>query len=157
MNTSHSTSGLSKPSGDDRIPNGVIEYINTRNRLRLFEVVQRELINSDITQAQLARRMGRSTAQISHLLGAPGNWTADTASTIIFAISGGVLNYTVSYPLEAPPRNLRSPEWLDHHAVRWKSAGGHAPPVNFGGSGTGSISSGTVTAQVSIPQVPPHD
>lgn len=145
MNTSPSTFVLSKPTGEERLPNGVLEYINTRNRLRLFGVVQHEFLKSGITQTQIARRTGRTTAQISHLLGAPGNWTADTASTLIFAISGGVLEYAISNPLEAPPRNRRSPEWLDPHTVKWTATEGDvAAPVNFGVNGTSSISSGVV-------------
>ena len=99
MSTSHTTHFLSKPTGDARIPNGVIDYITTRNRMRLFSVVQNEFAQSKITQTELARRMGKDTDRVCHLLGAPGNWTADTAGSFIFAISGGILNYTVSYRL----------------------------------------------------------
>jgi hypothetical protein len=148
MNTS-TTRALSKPTGDERIQNGVLDYINTRNQLSLFSVVQTEFIKSGIKEIDLAHRMGRSAPQICNLLGSPGNWTANTASTLIFAISGGVLNYSVSYPLDEPPRNLHTPEWLTSHTAKWISAAGNVPPANFGVGGTASTSSGTAMVSVS--------
>src|SRR6266851_3263262 len=98
MNTSRTTSVLSKPVNGERIPNGVIEYINTRNRMRLFSVVQEEFIKSGLTQAELAHRMGKGTDRICHILGSPGNWTSDTASALIFSMLGGVIQYSITYP-----------------------------------------------------------
>lgn len=148
MNTS-TTRALSKPTGSERLPNGVLDYINTRNRLSLFNVVQTEFIKSGIKESDLALRTGRARSQICNLLGAPGNWTADTASTLIFAISGGVINYSISYPLDDPPRNLRTPEWLTSPTSKWMSAEGNAPPANFSLGGTASTSSGIARVDVS--------
>jgi hypothetical protein len=105
MTTYHTTSALSNPIGDERIPEGVFEYLQLRNRMNVFTVVQNEFLNSGITQSTLAKRMGKGSDRICHLLAAPGNWTMDTASDVLFAISGAVLSYQITYPLAEAPRN----------------------------------------------------
>ena len=113
MTTSPSAPALSKPVPETRIPETTLDYIRTHNRMGLFSLVQNEFRNSGITQTELAVRMGKGTDRICRLLGAPGNWTADTASDLVFAISGGVIKYTVSYPSNEPARNRTRPEWLE--------------------------------------------
>jgi hypothetical protein len=113
MNTSRTTQRLSEPVGAEPIPPATLEYMRTRNRLRLFDLIHKELRRSGVTRAQLAKRMGRGLDRISHLLGAPGNWTLDTASDLLFAISGAEISYGVSHPLRKAPRNLTRPDWLD--------------------------------------------
>ncbi len=112
MNTSLTTFVLSEPTGRDLIPAGVLEYFQTRNRMRLFTLVQHEFEESGITKAELADRLGKGADRISHLLGAPGNWTIDTASDLLFAISGAEIDYRVTHPLRRSPRNMTAPEWL---------------------------------------------
>jgi hypothetical protein len=56
--------------------------------------------------------MGKRAEQVNRLLGAPGNWTLDTVSDLLFSISGAEVVYGVQYPLKEPPRNFRQPEWL---------------------------------------------
>ncbi|SRR6266446_4012060 len=112
MNMSLTTSALSKPSDRDRIPAGVLEYLQTRNRMRLFTAVQQEFERSGITQSDLAARMGKGSDRVCRLLSAPGNWTLDTVSDLLFAMSGAVLSYGIDHPLDKPPRNLHQPEWL---------------------------------------------
>src|SRR5208282_4731873 len=94
-------------------PETTFDYIRTRNRMNIFSIVQKEFRKSGISQVELAARMGKRADRVCRLLGAPGNWTADTASDLVFAISGGVVAYSVSYPLDAPPRNRVKPEWSE--------------------------------------------
>jgi hypothetical protein len=112
MNTSLTTFVLSEPTGRELIPPGVLQYFQTRNRMRAFTVVQQEFDKSGISKAELADRLERGADRISHLLGAPGNWTLDTISDLLFAIAGAELEYRVTYPLRRPPRNMTAPEWL---------------------------------------------
>jgi hypothetical protein len=146
MDTYHTTSALSNPVGDDRISDGVFEYLQTRNRMRVFTVVHSEFAKSGITKTALAKRMGKGADRVCHLLGAPGNWTLDTASDVLFAISGAVLEYQLTYPLAEPPRNLNRPEWLQAGTgslattgpfvtSAWNSVEGQPSPVNFGTTG----------------------
>lgn len=112
MTTSHATGAPSKPTGRVRIPASTLGYFRTRNRLNVFSVVQREFRGSGITQAELAARLGRGTDRVCRLLGAPGNWTLDTVSDLLFAIAGAEVNYQASHPLDKPPRNQREPDWI---------------------------------------------
>ena len=111
MPISHATGALSKPVGRTRVPVTTLEYLRTRNRLRMFDVVQKEFRASGVTQAELAARLGRGADRVCRLLGAPGNWTLDTVSDLLFAISGAEMAYQTSYPLNRPRRNQREPEW----------------------------------------------
>jgi hypothetical protein len=70
-------------------------------------------MKSGISQADLARRLGKKPDRVCKMLAAPGNWTANTASDFLFAISGAEIKYGISYPLDEAPRNLTRPEWLD--------------------------------------------
>lgn len=123
MNTSQTTSFLTKPSGDDRVPDTTFAYMNTRRRLRAYDTVIAEFKRSGITQTTLAKRTGLGTDRISKLLSGPGNWTLDTQSMLLFAISGGEPVEGVDHPLEAPPRNDTYPEFLIHHFDRTPKAG----------------------------------
>jgi hypothetical protein len=71
-----------------------------------------EFQNSGLSQADLARRLGKRPEIISRLLGAPGNWGLDTVSDLLFAISGAEPDYAVSYPFDVPARNDVQPHWL---------------------------------------------
>lgn len=114
---------LSKPSGSEPIPLGTLAYFCARNKHRAYSLVIGELQNSGLSQADLARRLRKSPAQLSRYLSGPGNWTLDTLSGLLFAISGAEPEYDVSYPLDLAPRNLTAPVWsLDDLPKRPTSA-----------------------------------
>jgi hypothetical protein len=121
MSMSPTTFALSKPSGRDQVPNGVLEYFRTRNRMRVFTLVQQEFEKQNITQSELAARLGKGTDRVCHLLSAPGNWTLDTVSDLLFAMSGGEVDYQTCYPLELKPRNMTVPDWLVEFEVNSKN------------------------------------
>jgi hypothetical protein len=128
------TSSLSEPSGADRIPEGTLGYFRARNRHRVYSLVLREFKRSGISQADLARRLGKGTDVVCRWLGSPGNWTLDTLSDLLFAMSGAEAGYSVQYPLGA----ALSEKVIDGDAVttsahaftrvveRWNE---NAPPV----------------------------
>jgi len=122
MNTYPKTSILSKPTGADLIPLGTLGYFRTRNRWQIYELVLTEFKNSGITQADLARRLGKRPEVISRLLGAPGNWGLDTVSDLLFATSGATVVHYVTYPLDLPTRNYTQPEWLNNDNYEWVTA-----------------------------------
>jgi hypothetical protein len=80
--------------------------------MRAYDTIIAEFQKSGISQKTLAKRTGLGTDRISKLLSGPGNWTFDTQSILLFAISGGEPTEGVDYPLEAPPRNDIYPEFL---------------------------------------------
>ena len=92
MTTSVTTSFLSEILDDNEIiPPGKLAYFRERFRDRLYELVVAEFLKkeaaSTLTRAQLARRIGRKPEQITRWLGAPGNWTLETVSDLMLAIS----------------------------------------------------------------------
>lgn len=111
-NISPKTIELSEPVGDERVPEGTITYFETRNRFQAFNILQREFERSKITQATLARRLGKGTDQVSRVLGSPGNITMDTFSEYLFAINGSQPAYDVQFPLRGTVVNDRGPDWL---------------------------------------------
>lgn len=112
MTTSRTTFDLSPPKDREQIPSGLLEYMQTRNRMHAFTLVQKEFERSGISQAELADRLGKGPDVVCRVLGAPGNWTLDTVSDYLWAISGAEIDYKLSYPLEKPARNNARPEWL---------------------------------------------
>jgi hypothetical protein len=112
MTTYRPTTAPSKPTGADRIPIGTLGYFRARNKHRVYDLVVKEFKKAGISQADLARRLGLGTDRVCRMLGAPGNWTLDTASDLLFAISGAEPTYGLAYPLERPKSNWRAPDWL---------------------------------------------
>lgn len=112
MNTSRETSTLSKPIGSELIPRATFFYLRTRNKREIYSAVIREFKQSGISQADLARRLGQDQSRVCRLLKAPGNWTLDTVNDLLFAISGAVFRYQISYPLDALQRNYRTDAML---------------------------------------------
>ena len=108
MSTSR-TSVLSKPTGSDKISVGTLGYVRARNRQRAYDLVVRELKKSGITQAELARRLGKGQDAVSRLLSRPGNWELDTLSDLLFAISGSVPRFSAEDLLPARPASAATP------------------------------------------------
>jgi len=103
---------LFNASADGSLSTGAFGYFRARNRNRVYEAVVNEFVASGLSQAELARRMGKRPDVVCRLIGAPGNWTLDTVSDLLLAISNGEMSYQVSYPLEQSRRNANEPEWL---------------------------------------------
>jgi hypothetical protein len=95
--------GLCEPMGADKISVGTLGYIRARNRQRQYDLVIKELKQSGITQADLARRLGKAPEIVSRLLARPGNWESDTFSDLLFAISGAVALYFSDHPFSRQP------------------------------------------------------
>jgi hypothetical protein len=104
MRTSQFT-GLSEPEGDEKISAGTLAYISTRVQLWAYNLVVKEFKNSGITQAQLARRLGKGQDLVSRMLSRPGNWELKTFSEFLFAISGAVLKFSIERPLANAAQN----------------------------------------------------
>jgi hypothetical protein len=107
------TTGLYEPVGEEKISAGALSYIATRVKLRAYDLVVRELKASGITQAQLAKRLGKAPEVVSRMLSRPGNWEMKTFSELLFAISGAVPVFSLSYPVKrqenVPPVFFKTP------------------------------------------------
>src|SRR5439155_7028349 len=99
MSTS-ATTGLSEPTGTDKISLGTLGYIRTRNKQRAYKLVIREFKKSGLRNADLAKRLGKAPEVVHRLLSRPQNWGLDTFSDLLFAISGAVLKVSLDRPLE---------------------------------------------------------
>lgn len=102
----------SETDKSERIPIGEFGYMRARNKHRLYSLVIEEFQRSGISQADLARRLGKGPDIVSRWLAAPGNWRLDTVSDLLFAISGAEAAYTANYPLSGAARNDTMPQWL---------------------------------------------
>lgn len=110
MSTSR-TGLLFKPRPGERVPTTAFAYLRSRAKRHAYDLVMREFKRSGITKAELARRLGKSPAEVSRMLGGPANWTIQTVSDLLFAISAGEPTWGIAYPLDRPARNDTRPEW----------------------------------------------
>lgn len=100
-----STTILGKPEGDTRISERAMGYARAHAREELFDLVIRHCVESGISKATLARRLGKDPAQISRLLGGSGNWTIDTFAELLFAIDGSLLTGEAVQPWRSVANN----------------------------------------------------
>jgi hypothetical protein len=108
MSTSQTTE-LCEPIGSIKISRGTLGYVCARHRQRQYDIVIREFKKGGLTQADLARRLGKSREVISRLLARPGNWESDTFSELLFGISGAIAAYRVDYPFSR--QTFSSTDW----------------------------------------------
>ena len=126
MTTSKNGIGLRNPTDGDRVPLGTLAYFQARNKRNAYDLVMGLFENSGLSQAELARRLGKGTDQVCRILSGPGNWTLDTLSDLLFAISGAAPVFSVDHPLDKPRRNQTGPAWLMPDVVVVTSRGGSA-------------------------------
>ena len=116
MTTSRQTSFLSNIASEDAcLSGGTLAFLGQRLRNNLYDFVLTKFLEREsegFTRADLARRINYDPARISRLLGAPGNWTMETVSTLLAGIAAEELVLS-SKSLLAQPRNFRGEEWLD--------------------------------------------
>jgi len=76
--------------GTQRLPRGTLAYFRERFINRLHSLVIGEFAKQanerGLTKADVSRMTGKQPAQITRLLGAPGNWTLDTVSDLLLAM-----------------------------------------------------------------------
>ena len=103
---------LSNPIGSEKVPVGTFSYFRSRNRHSLYSLVVGEFKKSGLSQADLARRLGKKPDVVCRWLASPGNWRLDTVSDLLFAISGAEADYSIRFPLEQGARNDTRPQWM---------------------------------------------
>lgn len=93
--TTSQTTMLSRPNGNLAVPKAAFAYLRTRLKHRIYSLIIKEFRSSGLTQADLARRLGKDAPQLSRMLSGPGNMTIDTISDLLFAIDGKELSLSV--------------------------------------------------------------
>ena len=73
-----------------RLTDREIYYFRERNRNKIFQSVIAHFANeaaSGLTKRELAKRLGKDPAQITRWFSGPSNWTLDTISDLLLAMS----------------------------------------------------------------------
>lgn len=116
MSTSPRTPFLSEIESGQPVPISKLAYFRERFRDRLYELVVSEFLKQEragtLTKAEVARRTGRKPEQITRWLGAPGNWTLETVSDLMLAISKAELNFSLAPLRNRPQANFPGAEWI---------------------------------------------
>lgn len=133
------SSALSDPQGE--IPPEVLSYFRAWMKERFHDLVLAEFScrkrqRPELTQAEIARRLGRRPEQVHRWLAAPGNWTLETASDLLLAISGSTVTICAE-PVEmtATANHPGGPDWAADLAV----AGAPAAPLPDAAPGWGGM------------------
>ena len=101
-----------KPVTNEKVPDWTLAFFRQRNKNRIHDLVIKSMKKYELSQAELARRLGRRPDVVCRWIGAPGNWTLDTVSDLLFAIGGLEVEYEVGSPFDGPVRNFESPHWM---------------------------------------------
>ncbi|MDE2514436.1 MAG: helix-turn-helix transcriptional regulator [Rhodospirillales bacterium] len=103
--------------------------------LVLGEFARRKREHPELTQAEIARRLGRRPEQVHRWLAAPGNWTLETASDLLLAISASTAAVSVEpIAVTDTANHPGGPDWAADLAVAGE-ASAPAPPVIAGWAG----------------------
>lgn len=132
--TTSQTGFLSEILAGGKVSEATLTYFRERLRNRIHQFILRQFQahqRRGLTQADVARLLGRRPEQINRWLGTPGNWTLDTISDLVLAISKAELEFT-EYPLEnRGVRNYDGPDWIRRKdlAVSPAAIKGEIPPA----------------------------
>lgn len=65
---------------------GTRAYIGQRAKNAFYDYVMKKFYEADLTQAQLAERIGQSPNYVDRLLSSPRDWTIETIAVLLAAI-----------------------------------------------------------------------
>lgn len=112
-----------------KISRGTLGYVCTRARQWAYNLLVIEFKKSGLSQVELGRRLDKAPEIISRMLNRPGNLELDTFSAAIFAITGGLLSFSVRHPKQSslqifPAKQLQTTDTQTNPAnvVEWKAA-----------------------------------
>ncbi len=93
------TASQSSSLRDEKISSADLVYFQDRLRNRLYDLVLSEFEktkqDSGLTQAILARRLGKRPEQVNRWFSTPGNWTIETISNLLIGINESELVMSV--------------------------------------------------------------
>lgn len=117
MNTSqtHFFSEISAGHDGPTIPDWKRAYFQGRLRNRMYELILEKFAEEQkngLTQAKLARRIGRKPDVVNRWFAGPSNLTSDTMSDLLLGICGEEMEVTAFDPTKLPVRNYSAVEWI---------------------------------------------
>lgn len=124
MISSRTDAFLREILGDEKIPLGKLAFFRERFRDKLYDIVISEFLKEEkrgLTKAAVSRRIGRKPEQITRWLGAPGNWTLETVSDLLLAISGSEPDVSLSKLGKLGHRNYQYGDWMITESSRTNS------------------------------------
>jgi transcriptional regulator with XRE-family HTH domain len=130
-----------------RIPASKLAYFQERLRGRIFEFILARFLaeqQNGLTQAKLARRIGKTSDVVNRWLGAPSNLTVDTISDLLIGIGAEEPILSSSSVLNRPPVNYSH---LDDLPSIAESADQSAPSQRAGAT---ALESGTPPPQQGV-------
>jgi hypothetical protein len=92
------------------IPEATRVYFQERLRSRIFDFLLAQFISEQkngLTQAKLARRIGKSPEVINRWLGSPSNLTMASVSDLLLGINASELGMSSLPLINRPPTNAR--------------------------------------------------
>jgi DNA-binding phage protein len=108
---------LKRPDAPDRTPRRAEAFIEARNRGQMHQLLLSEYVASGMSQTELAKRTGKRRETISRVLGHPTNIEINTASKILFALTGKAIKFVAYDPAEVPNVSTNH-----DHRHEWASA-----------------------------------
>jgi hypothetical protein len=88
-------------------------YLGRRAQNKYYDYVMAKFRASGMTQAELARRIGKGADRVNRLLSNPGNWTVETAAVLLAGICGEeLLPHSLPFAGRAK-RNMRQCDVAD--------------------------------------------
>jgi hypothetical protein len=110
MTTLQERSFFNEIQNGEPIPRHKLAYLHARASSKWYDYIvgkfQAAAKEDNLTQAQLARRIGKPPEVVNRLLGSPGNWTLETISSLLAGICGEELEPQSLPLLGRSPRNM---------------------------------------------------
>lgn len=109
MNCSQKNTIPSEIASDAPLSAGTLAYLEARARNSFYDFIITKFKDAErrgLSKAKLARRINKRPDQISHILGAPGNWTLGTITTLLVGICKEELLPSSESFLGRPCRNF---------------------------------------------------
>ena len=111
MTTFRKTAVKDEIAGDEPLSDYALAYLTGRVRNSFYNFVlerfQEAVEREGLSKAKLSKRLGIAPARVTRLLRSPGNWTLDTASTLLVGICREELQPTSHPYLGRTARNFQ--------------------------------------------------
>ena len=119
---------ISQELDADTISAGALAYIGQRAKNSYYHFVMSKFRECDMTQAKLARKIGKNPAQMNRILASPGNWTIETIAVLLAGICSEEVTPSSTPFAGRRPRNGRTHDMTKDDAPKPLPSG----PVSSG-------------------------
>lgn len=103
---------LAEPNGDGKCSDVALHYMASHSRHLSHELLIGAFLESGMTKAELARRLGWDPSRLGRVLNVPANVTVETLGQVLYAIDGSAPTYGRCLPFQECRVNYDGPDWL---------------------------------------------